>query len=351
MCGTESTSQSSGTATPSGAKGVSDISFKSALKGVSQEKLDSDAMEMALMSKGIDEIPMARGDGASGGGGHSHPGGGDFDSGGSSGGSYYIGKQTITTTWHSWKKSLAIHTGVPTWKERLESPSEQEKNQQDVVEVDGNYYKMHFGEIPSEESKNYNWYFLPDGVDASNVSTDEEAESKPWSNPFTKKFNFFTNDLSGDGISNYSWPFYYDPYAPKIDSLDLKKKTEGEWKQKKKQNFSGVLTNMWAGCEPVCAILSKLLKDGFFCSYPWNVGLGYMFRKSVPKLVFVFANEFDNSFTATYDYYKGFIFQTPLVIPGIKDTGVTFYKVKDVKDKYREPLDPFCVKQLKSTNN
>lgn len=81
---------------------------------------------------------------------------------------------------------------------------------------------------------------------------------------------------------------------------------------------------MWRGCEPTCAILSKLLKNAFFFSYPWNPGIGYMFRKDVPKLVFVFANEYDNSYTETYDYYDGFVVHTAVVVPGAEKDEIVF---------------------------
>ena len=101
--------------------------------------------------------------------------------------------------------------------------------------------------------------------------------------PFKDTFNFFTNDPSKDEMSTYDWPFYYDKNV--ADNA-------------RNPMFNGVLSGVWSGCESVCATLSKLLKDGIFCSYPWNIGLGYAFRdKSIPKLVFVFTNEFDNQFT------------------------------------------------------
>lgn len=109
--------------------------------------------------------------------------------------------------------------------------------------------------------------------------------------------------------------------------------------------YKGVLTNMWRGCEPVCAITSKLLKDGYFFSYPWNEGVGYMFRKKpTVKLVFVFANEYDNAYTASYSYEDGFGFRTKVVIPGIQGKDVTF--VGTEAEEQKEPIDPYCVKQL-----
>lgn len=157
--------------------------------------------------------------------------------------------------------------------------------------------------------------------------------------------------MSESGRTIYSWPFYYTTGGT-IDSVDLAEYVDSDnkkWKQRKKQKFSGVLTNMWAGCEPVCAIVSKLLNGGFFCSFPWNIGLGYMFRRNTPKLVFVFANEYDNSFRTGYDYYGGFGFNTVLVVPGADDTKVTFYGQN--LGAVRDAVDPFCVKQLKTTDS
>lgn len=288
-------------------------------------------------SMSSDSTPMVRAD--SGGGGGGHGSGPTNTGGGSSISRYYITRHSNTTTFYSWSKKLAIHSGVPAWKEEVD---EDKKGEPNVVESDGQYYRLHYGEIPSENSTNYDWYFLSDDLMKTGVQ-------KEWTNPFTQTFDFFTNNLNGSGIYNYAWPFYYTPNEL-FSSVDMVK--EGDvWKQKQKTSFRGVLTNMWAGCEPVCAILSKLLKNGLFCSHPWNIGLGYMFRKNnIPKLVFVFANEFDNSFTAKYNYYNGYSFQTPLVIPGIDNASVTFCKVHDIKKDYREPLDPYCVRQLKTSD-
>ena len=250
---------------------------------------------------------------------------------------YYISHYNHTETFNKWTKKLAVHTGVPTWKEPVDASQANDPN---VVQVSENdYVKIHFGDVdygcrPGEVSSSFDWYFFGDD---QNLPTG-------WANPFTNMFDFFTNNLSGSGMTTYDWPFYYNPNA-KFKSVDVDENT----KQITKQAFRGVLTNMWAGCEPVCAILSKLLKNGFFCSYPWNVGLGYMFRKKpIPKLVFVFSNEFDNSFTANYNYTDGYSFQTPLIIAGINKTQVAFHPIKDARGKYRDALDPYCVKQLKT---
>lgn len=173
---------------------------------------------------------------------------------------------------------------------------------------------MHFGEVPNDG--HYDWYFVPDEINKPGWKPENVAE---WVNPFSKAFDFFTNDLSGAGISSYSWPFYYSPTAKTQVYRSDTNTMESVFA------YKGVLTNMWRGCEPVCAITSKLLKDGYFFSYPWNEGVGYMFRKKpTVKLVFVFANEYDNAYTASYSYKDGFSFITPVVVPGIQKDSVAF---------------------------
>lgn len=254
---------------------------------------------------------------------------------------YHTVSYVNTTTYWSWSKKLAVHTGVPAWKEVVDASH---KDEPDVIDIDDGlghvtYYKIHFGEVSNPSD--YDWYFFNDSIDTSRVRTETHG---PWVNPFTNKFDFFTNDISKSGVSSYSWPFQYNPNA-KFNSIDLK--PEGnDLVQKQKTKFSGVLTNMWAGCEPVCAILSKLLKDGFFCSHPWNMGVGYTFRRNVPKLVFVFANEFDNTYTSRYDYYEGYIFRTPTVVPGISTNILTFYINDGIDNTYKDAIDPYCLKML-----
>lgn len=197
--------------------------------------------------------------------------------------------------------------------------------------------KIHFGEIALANESKYRWYFAHDGVTPPGV-TDENPEWKD--NPFTKKFDFFTNQLNKQGVSSYDWPFYYSESA-KFNAYDSDTNTMSE-----KMKYNGVLTNIWAGCEPTCAMVSKLLKNGFFCSYPWNHGVGYMFRKNTPKLVFVFANEYDNAYNVSYNYYTGFSSVTPVVVPGISNGGVVFYANSLNGKESKSPIDPYCVKQL-----
>jgi len=62
----------------------------------------------------------------------------------------------------------------------------------------------------------------------------------------------------------------------------------------------GGLSNWFAGCEPTSYILSRLLGGKIFYGFPYLPALGYSFRGAeIPKLVFVFTNEFDNEICRT----------------------------------------------------
>ena len=209
--------------TPSEGRGVRESApetFDSSMRAVKAEKLDLEARKMALMSKSISEpepelmmmsksdgaTPMVRADSGSGGGGHSSGGGGG-SSGGSSGGTWHTSKVTETYTFYKWTKSLAVHTGVPAWKQEVD---ESHKYESDVVDSGGRYFKMHFGEVTEAEAPNYDWYFL----------NDDQPLPNQWNNPFRNKFNFFTNNLCGSDKTNYAWPFYYSPTST-FKSMDI----------------------------------------------------------------------------------------------------------------------------------
>jgi hypothetical protein len=73
-----------------------------------------------------------------------------------------------------------------------------------------------------------------------------------------------------------------------------------------------------------------------------------MFRKKpIVKLVFVFANEYDNAYTASYSYDAGFSFRTTVVVPGIQKGNVMFCTkgngILGGKEQ-KEAIDPYCVK-------
>lgn len=47
--------------------------------------------------------------------------------------------------------------------------------------------------------------------------------------------------------------------------------------------------------------MNTLVEGGYFGYYPWTPPIGYMFRGTdVPKVIFVFTNEFDNHQYRTY---------------------------------------------------
>ena len=155
----------------------------------------------------------------------------------------YTTKQYSSTSYQLFSKNFYIHTGVPVWKE-------------------GN---------------------------------DENAELKfKIGNEIIDKSCFFTYDPTENGISSFENPFIMDDDAEDDDAEDDVAK-----------KYNGVLSNWWSGCEPVCDTLARLIKNGYFYGYPGNHGLGYVFRKNVPRLVFVFCNEWDNEFRRTFSSKKG----------------------------------------------
>lgn len=309
--------------------GLDDVDIEQMVLGSEKEVAQTLSYSDAAMMKDS-ATPTAR-DSGGGGGGHSPPSSG----GGGGGGKYpptYVVSYYTSTTFKRWKRHLAVHTGVPTWWEDItdeykerhpDHANEKTPSEPNVVKHVGpnghtTYRKVHFGEVPNDG--HYDWYFVPDEINKPGWKPENVAE---WVNPFSKAFDFFTNDLSGTGISSYSWPFYYSPQAKTQVYRSDTNTMESVFA------YKGVLTNMWRGCEPVCAITSKLLKDGYFFSYPWNEGVGYMFRKKpTVKLVFVFANEYDNAYTASYSYYGGFKFLTTVVVPSIREKAVIFSSLK-----------------------
>ena len=98
--------------------------------------------------------------------------------------------------------------------------------------------------------------------------------------------------------ANFSCPFvssHYDWHAAGYYP------GEGEgYHVTQKHLGKGVLSNYYAGCESVSEVLSSLLGDGFFSGFPWSSSIGYSFRGgNIPRLVFVYTNEFDNSLIRT----------------------------------------------------
>ena len=119
-----------------------------------------------------------------------------------------------------------------------------------------------------------------------------------------------------------------------------------------RESKKGVLSNAWSGCEPVCTMLSKLLGDGLFWGEPKSCPIGYVFRQKARRLVFVFTNEFDNSYWRTLTKIN----QT-VIIPVRKDKNtLTLYRhivsEEGNSDVHLfDPLDAFCFRSTKNINN
>ncbi len=100
-------------------------------------------------------------------------------------------------------------------------------------------------------------------------------------------------------------------YNPSRDD-EAKRRFENPFMQSRR----GVLCNWWNGSEPVSHILAKLLGSGYFGGFPHTPPIGYVFRSpKIPKLVFVYTNEFDNSHTRT----KTNNGENVLVMPGMTE--------------------------------
>lgn len=131
----------------------------------------------------------------------------------------------------------------------------------------------------------------------------------------------------------------------------------------------GALSNWWAGCESVCDMVSKLLRDGFMYSYPYNGGFGaHLFRKDIPKLVFVFSNEFDNSLSRRRSLFRSetwnddggrsikYSFNNELfnvvVVPTSDGEKLTFYcdAGNSTLNSTLMAPDPYCQRILKSAS-
>lgn len=113
------------------------------------------------------ETPMMRDDAGGTGGGHNKPDPVDP----STPGRYvptYLNYIRDTITFGKWEKGIAIHSGVPTWKETVDASHANEPNV--IEEGNGRYVKLHFGDIyrntedrESDISHLYDWYFIPEG--------------------------------------------------------------------------------------------------------------------------------------------------------------------------------------------
>lgn len=110
-------------------------------------------------------------------------------------------------------------------------------------------------------------------------------------------------------------------------------------------NEKGCICNWWGGVESVADMLSKLEGDAMFYGYPYHDGIGYMFRKGVERLIFVFSNEFDNSITTKYTKTEGLTHKNVLVIPHGDSKKITFNFLNKFKSSL-SPIDQFCIRTL-----
>ena len=170
---------------------------------------------------------------------------------------------------------------------------------------------------------------------------DTETHYKPF---YVFKGVPFHKDENGDvkiGDGETSRKLYtYNPYD--IDGYEF------PFRESKK----GVLSNAWSGCEPVCTMVSKLLGNGFFYDEPLSCPIGYVFRQKARRLVFVFTNEFDNSYWRTLNNIN----QT-VIIPVRKNKNtLTLYRhiisEEGNSDVHLfDPLDAFCFRSTTNINN
>lgn len=136
---------------------------------------------------------------------------------------------------------------------------------------------------------------------------------------FAGNNHLFTYDITKNGIDYFDFPFLCDNAYHKF----------------------GCLSGYYSGCEPSCEMVSKLINDGLFFNHPWNDGIGYMFRgDDVPRLIFVFANEYDNSM---YRYSASSIKQC-LYAPSVHNKSILLKKLS--WGNTFTPLDPFCLQML-----
>lgn len=126
------------------------------------------------------------------------------------------------------------------------------------------------------------------------------------------------------------------------------------------QSDKGVLCNWFSGSESVSEVMAQLLGGGFFYGFPWTPAIGYAFRKpSIPKLVFVFTNEYDNEigregedFTDTTS-----VVAIPSYVPASKsivfDSARVGYTRIFNKDwlKTLTAFDPYCRSWIKKTSD
>ena len=158
------------------------------------------------------------------------------------------------------------------------------------------------------------------------------------------KDSFFTYDFTKDGDTDFVWPF--------TTALERER---------------GTLSSWWAGCEPVCDMVNKIIGTGVFYSKPWNQALGHVFRKDVPRLVFVFSNEFDNSLSRImliedeeWHYENVEVLALPTIYAKwvntdmkvtekkiYKDSFTCFVNIRGELNEQQTPPDPYCMQMTK----
>lgn len=124
--------------------------------------------------------------------------------------------------------------------------------------------------------------------------------------------------------------------------------------------YRGALPTTAAGSEHLCEVLSNLLSENLFFSYPWNDALGYLFRKStkekpIPKIIFVFTNEFDNQSYVDYTFLEYYMvgwkkhveweygIKGVSTVPGITSKTLTITPFYIQTSNWIFPPDPYCL--------
>lgn len=202
--------------------------------------------------------------------------------------------------------SFSAFCGVPVWKKRKGEFS--------------NEYSLHFGEITKRE----------DGAEEETTEYQNMiSKYGPDTAGFTAPYDFFQYDPTYDGMPTFQFPFL---------------KTD-----------RGMLSNWSAGSEPSSQMMSTLLKEAVFGQNPWHYMVGYVFRRNVPRIVFVFSNEYDNQLERDFNTYvtheggEGWSRTTYTQKEYHKGT----YKAggKQVWTDLMVPVDPYCLYYLSNEQN
>lgn len=200
---------------------------------------------------------------------------------------------------------MNIFCGVPAWKEYL-TPG------------DDDTAILHFGGIAKGEEENEFWKKY-------NIKTND-GDGEVDDNPFYTSQQFYTYDPTPGGKNTFEWPFG------------------------KHGDGKGTLSNWWAGCEDITHTIYRLLNGGWCAPKTGDAGnpFGYVFRKNVPRLVFVYSNEFDNEMSRTYDKYSGSKESWKKYIPDItKDKKGCLVQSGETKS---DVLDPYCLDVLRDAD-